>query len=278
MTETRAPSPPAVIRVMTYNIRLDTLRDGANAWPHRSSEVMELITKRCRPDLLGLQEALPHQLDQVAQGMSDWDWVGVARDDGRRLGEFTPVFYRRGRFTLLESETFWLSETPEIPGSRSWDAELNRIATWARLQDRQSGQRFCFVNTHLEYSGLRARSEGARLLRRKLPEIAGGAPLLLTGDFNCREGSEPYRLLTDDGSGESFLFDARYRAVKPHLGPTASTLSDFEALGEPGSRIDYVFVTRDVEVLTHRIVEDRFGPHYPSDHLPVLAEVVIRSE
>ncbi len=276
MTDPQASTPSrTTIRVMTYNIRLDTSRDGQNAWPHRSSAVVRLIVDRCRPDLLGLQEALPHQLEEVARGTPDLDWVGVARDDGRRLGEFTPVFYRRDRFALLESETFWLSETPEVPGSRSWDAQLNRIATWARLRDRQSGCSFCLVNTHLEYNGLRARTEGARLLRSRLPQIGAGAPLLLTGDFNCREGSEPYRLLTDDTPGEPFLFDARYRALHPHAGPTASTITNFATLGEPESRIDYLFVTKDVQVLSHRIVEDRFGPHYPSDHLPVLAEVVI---
>ncbi len=263
--------PTHAFRVMTYNIRLDTTRDGANAWPYRKEAVLRLIRERCSPDLLGIQEALPHQLDDVARGMPDFEWVGVGRDDGARLGEFTPIFYRRDRFELLETATFWLSETPEIPGSRSWDAALNRIATWARLLDCGSGRAFCLVNTHLEYNGLQARLEGARLLRERAPRLAKGGPLLLTGDFNSREDSEPYRLLT----AETFLFDARYRSVRAHAGPTASTIEEFSVLGESDSRIDFVFVTRDLAVLTHSIVEDRFGACYPSDHLPVVAEIAI---
>lgn len=253
--------------LLSYNLRLDTTRDGPHAWPCRKNAVIKLLRK-LQPDICGLQEALPHQLREVVRGLG-CSWVGLARDDGWKSGEYNPILYQPQRLELVQTNTYWLSETPHIPGSLGWDAQLPRIVTWARLRERASGRELVVFNTHLEWEGEGARVESARRLPAQVAEIRRDAPAVLLGDFNTTEDAPPYRLITRPEDPALGLLDARYLSRTPHQGPTAST-NDWQVLDAPETRIDYVFVTRKLDVLSHRLVDERTLPgNFPSDHLPL---------
>jgi len=176
------PAPEVPISVMTYNIRFNNPDDGPNAWPNRRQAVIELIRKY-NPDLFGLQEALIDQIHEIHDGLGHYSWFGVGRDDGAVRGEFSPVFYRDGRYELLDGSTFWLSETPAVPGSMGWDAACPRVVTWVKLQDKSSGEILFFFNTHFDHMGDTARMESARSLMEKIKDIAGDYPVVVTGEF-----------------------------------------------------------------------------------------------
>jgi endonuclease/exonuclease/phosphatase family metal-dependent hydrolase len=272
------PQPRAVeapIRVMTFNIRYDNPADGPDAWPHRSEGVAGLIRFH-DPDLLGLQEAQRHQLEELQRLLPRYGWFGLPRADGGPSDEYSAILYRTERFDLLDHGTFWLSETPAAAGSRGWDARLPRIATWGRFRDRSSGETLMQINTHFDHIGVQARAESARLLKRWLAETAGELPILLTGDFNAPPESEPIRILADT-SAPPALRDAWAVSDDPPYGPN-STWNAFRSI-EPGRRIDFIFVGNGVRVLKHAILSDTLeGGRFPSDHLPVLADVVIEAE
>lgn len=254
------------LRVMTFNIRLNLASDGPNAWPHRKDAVAEMVRAQSA-DLLGLQEALPEQLTDLDARLPRLARFGDGRTD-TRLGEFSAIYYRKDRFDLLGHGTFWLSETPEVAGSKGWDAAYERIVTWGKLRDRQSGATFFYFNTHFDHVGRAARRESARLLMARITQIAGSAPVILTGDFNDLPQSEAYATISAGG-----LADAMLSTRSPHQGPS-STWNAFKAI-EPGRRIDFIF-TRGFDVLSHAILPDRIeDDRFPSDHLPVIAEVRI---
>lgn len=258
------------ITVMSYNIRLDTSADGINAWPYRKDAVAQMIGPKYDGDIIGLQEVLKRQLDDIQARLPDYAWVGVGRDDGRDRGEYSPIFYRTDRFRLLATNTFWLSETPELPGSRSWDAAITRVVTWARFEDLSSGGQLMFFNTHFDHRGEQARVESSQLLLNRLVGIAGGTPFILTGDLNVQESEQAYKVLADS----NLLDDARYVSETGHQGPTAS-FNDWETLRPAESRIDYIFVGSGIRVLNHRILDDRYDGRFPSDHLPVVSDIVV---
>ena len=266
---TRPHANDTPIRVMTFNIRLNLASDGANAWPNRKHAVASMIRFH-GADLVGLQEALPDQLADLDSLLPQFGRIGVGR--GADLaGEASAILYRKERFEVVRQETFWLSETPEVAGSKGWDAAYQRIVTWGELRDRDTGSRFFHFNTHLDNVGVIARREGTRLLLRKIAEIAGSSDaVVLTGDFNAPPDSEPYGLVTADG-----LQDAFSLSRCPHHGPT-STWNGFKEI-EPGRRIDFIFVRGIAEVLQHAILSDTFEGRFPSDHLPVIASVRLRN-
>ncbi|TAE61046.1 MAG: hypothetical protein EAZ89_00925, partial [Bacteroidetes bacterium] len=253
-------------RVMSFNIRLNTTADGMNAWPHRRPMVESMIRFN-QIDLLGVQEALPDQMEDLRRMLPDFAAHGIARDTTPG-GEYSAIFYRRARFDLIEGGTFWLSETPDKM-SKGWDAALNRIATWGRFMDKETGKQFVYLNTHFDHVGENARRESARLLLEKSKSLnPGGLPVILSGDLNTTPESEPYRTLN------SGLSDAYYRTRLQHHGPSSSW-SGFTTAGEPGRRIDYIFVNEQVTVLRHAILSDSWSGKFPSDHLPVMAEVIV---
>ncbi len=267
-----AAAPP--LRVMSFNLRLDLASDGENAWPHRRDRVAALIRFHA-PDVVGVQEALLPMLADLETRLPGFARVGVGRDDGGDGGEFSAILYRRERLEVVRHGTFWLSSTPETPGSLGWDAAYPRVATWVELRDRQSGCRYVHLNTHLDHRGDEARRQGARLIRRRLATLAAGLPVVLTGDLNATPDSEPYLVLTRDDITDGLppLLDAFTTSREGHYGPT-STWTGFEAI-DPGRRIDYVLVSPGVEVLAHGILSDHWDGRFPSDHLPVLATVRI---
>jgi endonuclease/exonuclease/phosphatase family metal-dependent hydrolase len=259
------------IRVMTFNVRLNLESDGVNAWPNRASKVAAVIRFH-ETDLVGLQEALIGQLEDLGRTLPYFSRCGVGRDDGKNGGEFSAILYRSSRFTLEECKTFWLSETPEIPGRKGWDAAYPRIVTYAKFRDRISRKEFYHFNTHFDHVGETARRESAKLVLRRIAEIAGRLPLVLTGDLNVTENSDAYATLAR-GSAEVQLKDTRHASENGHFGGTSS----FNGFNElvPGRLIDHIFVKAGIRVLENGVLSDRWDGFWASDHLPVLAVIVL---
>lgn len=260
------------ITVMSYNIRFDNPDDGMNAWPHRKEFVAEIMGEKYQADVIGVQEAQKNQIDDLLERLPGYSWVGVGRDDGRNEGEFSPVFYRTSRFDLVATNTFWLSDTPYLPGSKSWDTAITRVVTWAIFTDLNTGQDFYFINTHFDHLGEKARVESAKMIVEFISEIDRDFPVVFTGDLNVTESSEAYSVLQDTPG----LHDARYVSETGHEGPTA-TFNDWKELRPPESRIDYIFVRDGIRVLCHRIADDRYKGRFPSDHLPVVSKLMLNS-
>jgi endonuclease/exonuclease/phosphatase family metal-dependent hydrolase len=260
--------PGDTLRVATFNIRLDTPRDGEDRWPKRKELLLRTVRKM-DPDAIGYQEVLGHQLDELVAAFPGYEFVGVGRDDGKRGGEFVPVAFKRDRFEKLAAGHFWLSEAPEAPGSKSWDTAITRITTWARLKDRSNGRVILFVNTHFDHKGVRARAESAKLLRERIETLREGAPVVLVGDFNTGEGTEPYTTLLGEEGKPSRLVDS-FRVAHPERGKEEGTFNGFK--GErTGARIDWILHTPGMKTLNCEIVHESEGQRYPSDHFPVSA-------
>lgn len=247
------------MKVITYNIRYDNPQDGENAWPKRKQNVFALLKKQ-DPDVFGVQEALHHQLADITTQLDGYTYVGVGRDDGKQKGEYSAIFFKRERFELLEQNTFWLSETPDVAGSVSWDAAITRIATWAMLLDKKYNRKFLFVNTHFDHKGVEARKQSAELLKTKIADLAQDIPSILSGDFNCTPNEPPYQILTNGGLIE--LID--------HSSQPAGTFCGFAVDSIPCKTIDYIFTTNEWRADKYTVIQDNDGKYYPSDHLPVM--------
>lgn len=263
---------PASLRVMTFNIRNSNAKDGENHWQHRK----ELYVKTVRdfdPDLLGTQEVLADQFDLLATMFPDHAVVGVARDDGDRSGEWSAIYYRKSRFDKVDSGNFWLSETPDKVGSRGWDAACTRICTWVRLKDKSTGKEFLYANTHWDHEGKVARLESSKLMRKRLPELAKGSPVILTGDFNSIEDEEPYKLLTNSNGDLGVPLVDSYRKVHPERAPNEASFNSFKGTVK-GSRIDWILHTPNFKASAAEIVRPQNG-RLPSDHYPVTAVLTL---
>lgn len=257
------------MNVITFNIRYNTLNDGVNAWPNRIEMVTGLL-KFHEADLFGLQEALHEQILDVQKNMPDFEWFGVGRDDGEKGGEFSPIFYNKTKFILIESGTFWLSETPEKP-SKGWDAALNRIVTWGKFKSKVTGKIFYYYNTHFDHRGDEARKKSAELITMKIREMTGksGFPVILTGDFNLTPYAQGIANI------KKYLRDSRDITIVPPYGPTG-TFNSFDWNAPMKDRIDYVFVNEMVEVLKYGVLTDSKEMRWPSDHLPVFVRVQLK--
>ena len=249
-------------QVMTWNIRFDNPQDSVNAWPNRKEKVFALLQKY-DPDILGVQEALQHQITDMTSHLA-YSFVGVGRDDGDSKGEYSAILFRKEKFDLLDNGTFWLSEQPDMPGSKSWDAAITRIVTWAQLLDKKTGRRFMVMNTHFDHIGKEAREKSAQLLKEKALELNPQLlPVIITGDFNCTRDEMPYEIMTD---GE--LIELIDPASQPD-----GTYCTFKVKAEECRAIDYIFLTNEWRADRHRVITDNDGIYYPSDHLPVMLTV-----
>jgi endonuclease/exonuclease/phosphatase family metal-dependent hydrolase len=248
-------------KVMTYNLRLDTQSDGVNAWPNRKVKVFTLI-KKAKPDLLGVQEALHNQITDLKTNLSQYDFVGVGRDDGKTKGEYSAIFFQKKRFRVIESNTFWLSETPEVPGSKNWDAAITRVATWARLYDKKSRDTIFVINTHFDHIGKVAREKSVDIIKSKISVLAGKYPVILTGDFNIEPTESPYTIATNGDI---------YNLQDSGKDSTLGTYCTFAVNSVPCRRIDYIFYGVGWTATEYTVINQNDGKHYPSDHLPVTA-------
>lgn len=253
------------VKVMSFNIRLSVESDKENAWTERKADVAELLMYY-HPDFFGVQEALPEQMRDMKASLNNYSYVGVGRDDGKEKGEFSALFYDTEKLQVLKSGTFWLSETPEKP-SKGWDAAYNRVCTYAVFKDKKSKKEFLAMNIHFDHVGNVARVKSSELILKKAKELnPKNLPLVLSGDFNLTEDTEPIQILSKN------LEDTFYKAEKKHYGP-AGTFTGFNISEVPKERIDYIFV-KGFKIKSHRHINDRReNLLYPSDHFPVLVDL-----
>ncbi|MCX2431210.1 endonuclease/exonuclease/phosphatase family protein [Pedobacter sp. GR22-10] len=258
-----AQSKGSPINIITYNIRYNNPDDGVNAWPNRAQNVKALV-KFHDADLLCVQEALPEQFDALLKN-SNFDVVGVGREDGKRKGEFAAIYFDKDRFTKKDGGTFWLSETPDVP-SKGWDAALNRVCSWVRLYDQLNKKEFLVFNTHYDHKGVKARIESAKLIKQKIQQIAPALPVVFTGDLNVTPETEAISTI------KSFLTDAKEISQETPYGPNG-TFNDFDFNSDLPNRIDYIFVNRGFKVQKFAVLTDSKDKRYFSDHLPVFARL-----
>jgi len=250
----------------TYNLRYDNPNDEGNLWKDRLPHVIDLI-KFHQIELFGTQEGLRHQLDQLSEGLG-YEYLGVGRDDGAKKGEYTAILYDPEKFEVLDQGTFWLSPTPETP-SKGWDAALNRICSWGKFKD-SSGKIFYAFNIHYDHIGQQAREESSKLVMDQVAKInSENAPALLMGDFNVTPDNAAYTTITSNPDWQ----DTRMVSKLPSYGP-AGSFSGFDWDKMPDGIIDHIFVKGDIQVLRHGILTDNYGKKYPSDHFPVLVEIL----
>lgn len=268
--ETQANDEDQPIRVMSFNIRYGTANDGENHWDKRKEFLTETI-KKFAPDLLGTQETLGFQRDYLAEKLSGYGVEGVGRDDGKEKGEMMALYYRKDRFEKVDGGHFWLSETPEKIGSKSWDSSLPRMVTWVKLKDlkKPDAKPILFFNTHFDHRGPKARLESAKLIRKRIEEMASEHRVILTGDFNADAGSEPYMALFADAN-DGAVVDA-FRKKNPEKGTSEGTFSAFKASEVMGARIDWIGCSSGFSVLDCQIDRTQKEGRTPSDHFPVWA-------
>ena len=257
------------LSVMTYNIRLNVASDGENAWPNRKDFLAAQI-KFNDPDIIGIQEGLPGQVEDMKSMLKEYAFIGQGRDGGNN-GEYSALFYKTGKFSLLEQGTFWLSDTP-AKVSKGWDAAFNRICTYGLFKTRKGHKKFWVFNTHLDHQGEEARNKGMELIINKIAELSTkNYPVILTGDFNSEPSSELIANLNRKMS------DTYKISVSEPFGPVG-TFNGFQFCEPVTRRIDYIFISDPsrFKVLKYAVLTDSNDMKYPSDHFPVLAQIQIK--
>lgn len=260
------------INIISFNIRLDNPKDAPNDWPNRTEKVTSQILFH-EADIIGVQEALHNQVADLEKGLPGYSFTGVGREDGKDKGEYSCIFYNINRLELLASQTFWLSQTPLLPGSKSWDAAITRIVTWAKFRDRHTKQVFFAFNTHFDHIGKVARGESANMLLKAVDSIAGKTPAVITGDFNSKPTDEPIVLITEN-TNPLKLTDSRQISASGHYGPHG-TFNGFGQKEESDHPIDYIFIKGNWKVLQHATLSQTWGGRFSSDHFPVFARLML---
>lgn len=246
------------LKLISYNLRNSGANDGPNKWKKRRQATPIMLEKEA-PDLFGVQEALKDQLQYIDSKCPQYARVGVGRDDGAQKGETMAIYFLRDRFEVLDSGTFWLSETPDQV-SRGWDGACNRTATWVQLKEKNSGKRFFYFNTHLDHRGRVAREEGIKLLVDKMQEIAGeGNPVILGGDFNSLDNHAIFKPL------QEWMKSVRNEA------PSSDSKGTFNGFGSAPDTIiiDHLYFRGGITCLQFETLDSNYGVGYLSDHYPI---------
>lgn len=267
------------LTVMTFNIRYGTAKDGEDHWGKRKEMVFDLL-RRYSPDVVGVQEALRFQLDEIRAALPEYDEVGVGRDDSKTAGEYSAILFRTDRLASLEEETFWFSDTPDIPGSMTWGNSIPRICSWTRLAEKSSGRSFYVYNLHLDHISQPSREKSVVALARKILSRSNPNPAIVTGDFNAGEQNPAIQFLKGSGAvslsvpaNERLRFLDTYRV----LHPDETAVGTFHAFkgNRDGDKIDFVFVEPETRILEAAILHDNTNGRYPSDHFPVTATILL---
>jgi endonuclease/exonuclease/phosphatase family metal-dependent hydrolase len=256
----------APIRAMSFNIRYGTAKDGEHSWPNRRSHLIAVIRDHA-PQILGVQEALRDQLDELRAALPHHREIGVGRDDGKTAGEYTALYVDSTRFGVVAEGTFWFSDTPQVPGSTSWGNRITRICTWARLVDRATGDTMRVYNLHWDHESQPSRvRSAAQLLARLTRDASTNDRVLVVGDFNADERNPAYQALLGDRR-------IRLRDTFREVHATAKVVGTFNAFrgDSTGGMIDHVLAGPRWRVVASGIDRRRFGTLWPSDHFPVWA-------
>ncbi|WP_411846892.1 endonuclease/exonuclease/phosphatase family protein [Roseibacillus persicicus] len=258
----------AELRVATFNIRYAARGDkGEKSWTSRRDLVVETI-QQMNPDVLGIQEALDSQLRFLAKELPEYSFLGVGRDDGRKRGEYSAIFYRKKRLSLdaKQSGTFWLSDTPDEPGSVTWGNAVTRVCTWGKFTDRSNGKEIFVYNTHWDHRGQPSREKSAQLIREHFAgQRESDTPVVVMGDFNASETSAELKILTEGEGGLSNSF----LEVNPDE-KERGTFNGWKTTGTGGAMIDHVLTSSELVISESQIVRHHRGTQVPSDHFPVL--------
>lgn len=254
------------LKIMTYNIRLDVASDGENAWPNRKDYFTSQI-QFYSPDIFGVQEATPNQVIDIASALPKYNKFGIGREENG-LGEACTIYYKKERFKLHESNTFWLSETPNVV-SRGWDAACNRVCTYGLFTDLKTKKTFWIFNLHLDHMGEVARVKGVELVLSKIAAInTKKYPVFLMGDFNSTPDTKQIMEI------KSVMNDTKEVSQEKPFGPSG-TFNDFKHNEPVTLLLDYIFISKNssLKVKKHAVLSDSKDLKYPSDHLPVLIEI-----
>ncbi len=267
------------LRVMSFNIRYSKVdrseaaseNNWADAKYPRRERAIRVIQENS-PDLLGVQEARELQIEDLKKALPEYAFYGIGRDDGKMGGEFSGVFFRKARFTQDGAGSFWLSATPEKPGTSFYLAPdaCARIASWVKLTDKESGRQFVLLNMHWDHISDPAREKSAALVRERLGKLGGELPVIVMGDLNAREDSPAVKELIGANDSAGRKFADSFRALRPDRSPDESTFNDWAGTVK-GSRIDFIFHTRDFTPVAADIIRTSYDGHWPSDHYPVVA-------
>jgi endonuclease/exonuclease/phosphatase family metal-dependent hydrolase len=262
--------PSQSLRIMTYNLRYDNPGDGADNWKFRKDYIFSML-KYQTPDVFCIQEGLNNQVLDLAKALPTYAYSGVGRDDGKEAGEYSAGFYDKERFRAVDSGNFWLSATPDTP-CLGWDAACIRICSWVKLADILSGKEVTVFNTHFDHVGKVARESSARLILERINTISKGTPVLLTGDFNAPDSDIVNQILTTD----SGLLDSGKTSKLPHHGPAKTWFGFYPGAEKEPQGIDFIYASKGIKTLTHATLSEVMdNGHFPSDHLPVIAEIVL---
>ena len=253
------------VKLMTYNIKYANENDAENSWSYRKDWITSQI-KFYEPDIFGVQEALQVQIDYFSEHMPNYKHIGVGRDDGMKKGEYSAIFYNSEKFKVLKNNTFWLNETP-TKIKKGWDAALPRICTYGLFENKKTGEKFWYFNTHFDHVGVKARQESAKLIFEKITELnTQDYPVVLSGDFNLMPDTKSIQYLSEQ------MIDAK-GAADLVFGPEG-TYNGFNFSEPVTRRIDYVFLSKNgFQVKKYAVLSDSKDLKYPSDHLPVMVEL-----
>ena len=257
------------IKAMTFNIRYGTANDGENSWEFRKDLVFNVI-RQGGYDFIGMQEAMVFQIEEILGQCEGYQYIGITRETDPTKGEASPILYNTLKWDLIEGKTMWLSETPEIPASKSWNSSLPRIFTWGIFENKKSKQRILIVNTHYDHRSAEARHQSSMVIIDHIKRIKNNLSAILLGDFNAGEDQAPITYLTNNSVLP--LKDA-YRSINKKAQEKDMTFYGWnEHIPGTGKRLDYIFYTGDIIPVSSEVINYNSDGRYPSDHLPVTAE------
>jgi len=256
------------LTLITYNLRLDVKSDRENSWSNRKDFWISQI-QFYEPEIFGIQEGLPHQVQFIKEQLPEYDFVGEGRDGGNN-GEYSAIFYKKDKFVIEKHGTFWLSKTPQIK-SIGWDANLPRICTYALVKNKISGNKFWVFNTHFDHIGKKARAKSARLILKKIRKLCSkNVPVILMGDFNALPENKVINILNSE------MNDSKEVTIQQPFGPVG-TFNGFQYLKETTARIDYIFVDKElIKVKKYAVLNNSYKFKYPSDHFPVYVQLTFK--
>lgn len=265
----QGPDSPMELKVMTYNLRgYDYFDASPHSWGERRPVIRKIIQEE-RPDIFGTQEAVYKQIRDIIADLPQYAWIGLGRDGGSK-GQHVAIFYNQNRFSPIEYNHFWLSDTPNVVASKSWGNNLPRMVTWVKFLDNKTKQQFYFINTHLDHASEEAREKSAALIVEKVKEFDPSLPILLTGDFNASPNSKPHQILTTSGA-----FVDLWGVAKARINEGLGTFNGFRDPDGAGAehRIDWILAKGNVAAEMIEILNFQKNGQYPSDHYPVIAQV-----
>lgn len=253
---------------MSFNIRLDAASDGENRWDLRKNRVASLM-QYYEPDFIGAQEVLHHQLTYLDSSLLQYSFIGVGRDDGKTLGEYSCIFYNQEKYIPIKQSTFWLAPKSDSV-CMGWDAVCNRVCTYGLFKNKKTNQVVWVFNTHFDHVGKIARIESAKLILKKIKELnVKNDPVILLGDFNLRQGEEPIQKISSEMNNA--------REISKMVYGNSDTWNAFKFKEKPNGAIDYIFLNKHNKLVVEKFatITDSYDLKYPSDHFPVMATITL---